>query len=62
MIRTYFERPLLLIAIGFVFLAAGAMMPKVLYFQIPMAIGSAVFFVLALIFVIKQEKPITGFE
>jgi len=63
MIRTYFESPLLLIAIGFVFLfVGGVIMPKELHFQIPMAIGSAAFFGLALIFVIKQEKPITSLE
>ena len=62
MIRLDYERPILLIGIGFIFLVAGAAMPKEMYFQIPFAIGSAVFFVLALFYVIREEKPITSLE
>ena len=62
MIRLDFERPILLIGIGFIFLVAGAAMPKVFYLQIAFAIGSAVFFVLALFYVIREEKPITSLE
>ena len=63
MIRTNAERALLLIGIGFVFLVAGAsLVAQGIYFQIPMGIGSAVSFVLALFFVIREEKPITSLE
>jgi len=63
MIRTDSERAPILIVIGFVFLAVGALAGvKEMYFQIPMAIGSAVCFVLALFYVIREEKPITSLE
>ena len=63
MIRIDSERAPLLIVIGFVFLIAGASAAGFgIYFQIPFAIGSAAFFVLALIFVIREEKPITSLE
>ncbi len=53
MIRTDSERAPILIVIGFVFLAVGALAGvKEMYFLIPMAIGSAVCFVLALFYVI----------
>ena len=63
MIRTDFERAPLLTVIGFVFLIAGASGAGFgIYFQIPFAIGSAGFFVLALFYVIREEKPITSLE
>jgi len=53
MIRTDSERAPILIVIGFVFLAVGALAGvKEMYFLIPMAIGSAVCFVLALFYII----------
>jgi len=63
MILTDFERAPLLTVIGFVFLIAGASAAGLgIYFQIPFAIGSAGFFVLALFYVWKQEEPITSLE
>jgi len=63
MTRLDSERTPILIVIGFVFLFVGALaIPKEMYFQIPFAIGSAVFFVLALFYVIREEKPITSLE
>ncbi len=63
MIRLDSERTPILIVIGFVFLVVGALAGvKEMYFQIPMAIGSAAFFVLALFYVIREEKPITSLE
>jgi len=63
MIRTDSERAPILIVIGFVFLVVGALAGvKEMYFQIPMAVGSAVCFVLALFYVIREEKPITSLE
>ena len=53
MIRTDSERAPILIVIGFVFLAVGALAGvKEMYFLIPMAIGSAVCFVLVLFYAI----------
>ena len=63
MIRTDSERAPLLIVIGFIFLVVGALVGVgAIYFQIPMAIGSAVCFVMALFYVIREEKPITSLE
>jgi len=63
MIRTDSERTPILIVIGFVFFLVGALAGiNELIFQIPMAIGSAAFFVLALFYVIREEKPITSLE
>jgi len=49
--------------IGFIILIVGGLaLPRELHFQIPFAIGSVVCFVLALYFVIREEKPITSLE
>jgi len=63
MLKTDSERAPILLVIGFVFFIAGAgLVAQGIYFQIPMAIGSAAFFVLALFYVIREEKPITSLE
>ncbi len=63
MIRTDSERAPILIVIGFVFLiVAASLQSQGIYFQIPMGIGSAVSFALALFYVMKEEKPITSLE
>ncbi len=63
MILTNSERAPIFTVIGFVFFLVGALaIPKEFYIQILFAIGAAVFFVLALFYVIREEKPITSLE
>ncbi len=63
MTLTNSKRAPILTAIGFIFFLVGALViPKEFYIQILFGIGSAVFFVLALFCVIREEKPITSLE
>ena len=63
MFLTNSERAPILTVIGFVFFLVGALaIPKEFYIQILFAIGAAVFFVLALFFVMKEEIPMTSIE
>ena len=57
------QRAPILTVIGFIIFLVGALaIPKEFYIQILFGIGSAVSFVLALFFVMKEEKPITTLE
>ncbi len=63
MILTNSERAPIFTVIGFVFFLVGALaIPNEFYVQILFAIGAAVFFVLALFFVMKEEIPMTSIE
>ena len=63
MFLTNSERAPIFTVIGFVFFLVGALaIPKEFYIQILFAIGAAVFFVLALFFVMKEEILMTSIE
>jgi len=63
MILTNSERAPIFTVIGFIFFLVGALaIPKEFYIQILFGIGAAVFFVLALFFVMKEEIPMTSIE